>query len=59
MITRVPGSQLSAAKVEQYSRENLAAYKIPRIIDFVDELPTGPSGKILKREIVKLYSDGS
>jgi long-chain acyl-CoA synthetase len=59
VITRAPGSELNAAEVERYSRENLASYKIPRIIDFVDELPKGPSGKILKREIVKLYSDGA
>lgn len=59
VITRVPGAELNAAEVERYSRENLASYKIPRIIDFVDELPKGPSGKILKREIVKLYADGS
>jgi len=29
----------------------VAAYKYPRLIWFVDELPKGPTGKILKREI--------
>ena len=33
------------------SRSEVAAYKYPRKIWFVDELPKGPTGKILKREI--------
>ena len=56
VISLTPGAQLDAAEVERYARENLAAYKIPRIIDFVDELPKGPSGKILKREIAAMYT---
>ena len=32
----------------EYCRERLAAYKYPRLIAFRDELPKGPSGKILK-----------
>jgi long-chain acyl-CoA synthetase len=34
-----------------YVKEQVAAYKYPRKIWFVDELPKGPTGKILKREI--------
>jgi long-chain acyl-CoA synthetase len=43
-----PGSELSADDVIAYSRERLAAYKYPREIRFVAELPKGPSGKVLK-----------
>ena len=32
-------------------RERVAAYKYPRLVVVADELPHGPSGKILKREI--------
>ena len=32
-------------------KENVAAYKYPRIVWIVDELPKGPTGKVLKREI--------
>jgi long-chain acyl-CoA synthetase len=32
-------------------KDQVAAYKYPRQIWFVDELPKGPTGKILKREI--------
>ena len=52
VIARTADSQLDAADVERVAREKLAAYKIPRIIEFVDELPKGPSGKILKRALV-------
>ena len=52
VIARSEGSQLDAAEVERVTREKLAAYKIPRIIEFIDELPKGPSGKILKRALV-------
>ena len=32
-------------------KANVAAYKYPRLVWFVDELPKGPTGKILKRAI--------
>ena len=35
----------------RYVKEQVASYKYPRKIWFVDELPKGPTGKILKREI--------
>jgi long-chain acyl-CoA synthetase len=45
------GEQLSAAEVSAYVKERIAAYKYPRLVWFLDELPKGPTGKILKREI--------
>jgi long-chain acyl-CoA synthetase len=36
-----------------WCRERLAAYKYPRVVEFVDALPKGPTGKILKRELKK------
>ena len=34
-----------------YVKEQVASYKYPRRLWFVDELPKGPTGKVLKREI--------
>ena len=34
-----------------WANEQLAAYKYPRIVQFVDELPMTSTGKILKREL--------
>jgi long-chain acyl-CoA synthetase len=45
------GEQLSADELQAYVKENVAAYKYPRHVWFVEELPKGPTGKILKREI--------
>ena len=48
VVVRRAGSELSAADVIGYCREHLAAYKYPREVRFMTELPKGPSGKILK-----------
>jgi len=44
----LPGASVSAEEIIAYTRERLAAYKYPREVRFVAELPKGPSGKILK-----------
>jgi long-chain acyl-CoA synthetase len=43
-----PGHDVSAGDIIAYTRERLAAYKYPREIRFMAELPKGPTGKILK-----------
>jgi len=45
------GSELGAEELKAFVKEQVASYKYPRTIWFVDELPKGPTGKILKREI--------
>jgi len=45
------GEELEEAEVSEYVKERIAAYKYPRVVWFIDELPKGPTGKILKREI--------
>jgi len=45
------GQQASEDEVRDYMKQRVAAYKYPRIVWFADELPKGPTGKILKREI--------
>ncbi len=43
------GMTASEEELINYSRERLASYKTPRIVEFVDSLPISPTGKILKR----------
>jgi long-chain acyl-CoA synthetase len=50
-VALVPGAQVSERELRDYLKELVAAYKYPRHVWFVDELPKGPTGKILKREI--------
>jgi long-chain acyl-CoA synthetase len=45
------GTSVAAEELQDFVKGKIAAYKYPRIIWFVDELPKGPTGKILKREI--------
>jgi long-chain acyl-CoA synthetase len=46
-----PGAEASADEVRAFVKQHVAAYKYPRHVWFVEELPKGPTGKILKRAI--------
>jgi long-chain acyl-CoA synthetase len=46
-----PGEQVEPDEIRAYMKERVAAYKYPRVVWFVDDLPKGPTGKILKREV--------
>ena len=50
-VSLVDGAQVTAEQLREYVRERVAAYKYPRTVWLVDDLPKGPTGKILKREI--------
>ena len=45
--------KVSEKDIERFCRQNLAAYKVPRIIQFRESLPKSSVGKILKRELQK------
>ena len=46
-----PGADVDEADVREFVKSQVAAYKYPRHVWFVDELPKGATGKILKRAI--------
>jgi len=46
-----PDAKAGVEELRSFCKDRLAAYKYPRIIEVVDELPKGPTGKILKREL--------
>ena len=46
---------MTAEELIAFARERLAGYKLPRSVEFVDELPRTPSGKVLKRELRERY----
>lgn len=50
-VVKMPKSEVSAEDVIAHCRDNLAAYKVPRQIAFIAELPKSPVGKILRREL--------
>ncbi len=44
------GETCSPEEIIAFCKERLAAYKVPRIIEFIDELPKSSVGKILRRK---------
>jgi long-chain acyl-CoA synthetase len=55
-----PGVEENAAEKEKilsYLRENVAPYKVPKVITFMDQLPTSGVGKILKRELKQMLAE--
>ncbi|MDP9181950.1 MAG: AMP-binding protein, partial [Actinomycetota bacterium] len=57
VIRDAAGGEATEAEIIEWSKEQLAAYKYPRRVIFLDALPLGPSGKVLKRELVAQYKD--
>ena len=47
-----PGAGVTEAELRGFVKAQVAAYKYPRVLWFLDALPLGPTGKVLKREIV-------
>ena len=51
------GETATEDELVDYIRSKVAAYKFPRVVHLVDELPLGPSGKVLKRELTRVWSE--
>jgi len=51
VVSLKPGTTATAAEIIEYCRANMAAYKYPRTVEFIDELPKTATGKILRREL--------
>jgi long-chain acyl-CoA synthetase len=49
-----PGEALAEEEILQYCKEKMAAYKVPKKIEFTDALPKSAVGKILKREVKEM-----
>ena len=50
-VVLAEGTEVSVDDLKGHVKANLAAYKAPREIDFLDELPRNATGKVLKREL--------
>jgi acyl-CoA synthetase (AMP-forming)/AMP-acid ligase II len=50
-VVRRDGSAVTADELLEHCRSQLARYKVPKEITFLDALPRNPSGKVLKREL--------
>jgi long-chain acyl-CoA synthetase len=52
-VVRKEGSTLTEEELISYCKENLAAYKVPKLVEFRDELPKSAVGKLLKRVLAE------
>lgn len=46
-----PGTEVTPDELIAFCKENMAAYKYPRYVEMMDELPKTPTGKLLRREL--------
>ncbi len=58
VVVKKPGAEVTAEEIISFCRDNLASYKKPKSVDFVDELPKSAYGKVLKRELRDRYWTG-
>jgi len=50
-VIPMPGANLDAQQLIDWCKDNMANYKVPRVLHLVDSLPTNASGKVLKTEL--------
>ncbi|HVX19781.1 MAG TPA: long-chain-fatty-acid--CoA ligase [Acidimicrobiales bacterium] len=55
VAVRVPGGTVTAEELVAFARPQLAGFKLPKSVAFVDRLPRNPSGKVLKTELRRPY----
>jgi acyl-CoA synthetase (AMP-forming)/AMP-acid ligase II len=51
-----PGTAVSAEDLRAHCKAEMAAYKVPKAVHVVDELPVDPQGKLLKRELRRVHA---
>ncbi|HET6963144.1 MAG TPA: long-chain-fatty-acid--CoA ligase [Acidimicrobiales bacterium] len=58
MVVRAAGSDLTEEALLGYCRERLAGYKCPTSVQWLEELPRNPSGKVLKKDLRAPFWEG-
>jgi acyl-CoA synthetase (AMP-forming)/AMP-acid ligase II len=55
IVVLLPNKKLTGEELIDFCKKNLASYKKPRYVEFMDSLPRNPSGKVLKGALRKKY----
>jgi long-chain acyl-CoA synthetase len=56
VVVLKPGARTSEQEVIDYCKGRLADFKCPKTVHFIEDIPKGPTGKLLKRELAKMLS---
>lgn len=56
VVVLKPGANVAEQEVIDFCKARLADFKCPKTVRFVEDIPKGPTGKLLKRELAKLFS---
>jgi fatty-acyl-CoA synthase len=57
VVVKWPGVEVTEDEIVEYSRDNIAHFKAPKKVIFVDSLPMTPTGKVTKYVLVEKYSN--
>jgi fatty-acyl-CoA synthase len=57
-VVAKPGMEIEEGDIIAYARERVAAFKAPKSVDVIPEMPRNPSGKILRRQLREPYWEG-
>jgi long-chain acyl-CoA synthetase len=57
VVVLKPGAHTTAQEVIDYCKARLADFKCPKTVHFVEDIPKGPTGKLLKRELARMLSE--
>ena len=55
VVVLKPGAEMSEQEVIEFCKARLADYKCPKTVRFVEDIPKGPTGKLLKRELAQMF----
>ena len=55
VVVLKPDAKVSEQEVIEFCKARLADYKCPKTVRFVDDIPKGPTGKLLKRELAQMF----
>ncbi len=58
MVVKADGQDPSEEEILTFAREQLAGFKIPRSVDFIDAIPRNPTGKMLKKDLRAPFWEG-
>lgn len=58
IVVLQPGKEASPEDIIAYAKTQIAGFKVPKSVDYIDVLPRNPSGKVLRRELREPYWEG-